>query len=189
MNGARSIFMRKGYWLTALAAIVLLAASPGTAQAQVTESRGRTRSTVTEGETVHVYRAPSRDLPAGHQATRRDGYRDLDRTVADSDTAATAGEADESPQDRPRSQSRRRAKRATDADAVAFSSKGDHPCADAPRPGRGGRSNFTVAVHAHGRAGGRRGRRSERVRGALSGGSPPPANTHSRSRTTRPRPT
>ena len=36
MNGARSIFMRKGYWLTALAAIVLLAASPGTASAQVT---------------------------------------------------------------------------------------------------------------------------------------------------------
>ena len=34
MNGARSIFMRKGYWLTALAAIVLLAASPGTALAQ-----------------------------------------------------------------------------------------------------------------------------------------------------------
>ena len=34
MNGARSTFMRKGYWLTALAAIVLLAASPGTAQAQ-----------------------------------------------------------------------------------------------------------------------------------------------------------
>ena len=34
MNGARSIFLRKGYWLTALAAIVLLAASPGTAQAQ-----------------------------------------------------------------------------------------------------------------------------------------------------------
>ena len=31
MNGARSIFMRKGYWLTALAAIVLLAASSGTA--------------------------------------------------------------------------------------------------------------------------------------------------------------
>ena len=36
MNGARSTFMRKGYWLTALAAIVLLAASPGTASAQVT---------------------------------------------------------------------------------------------------------------------------------------------------------
>ena len=37
MNGARSTFMRKGYWLTALAAIVLLAASlRWTAQAQVT---------------------------------------------------------------------------------------------------------------------------------------------------------
>ena len=36
MNGARSTFMRKGYWLTALAAIVLLAASPGTASAQST---------------------------------------------------------------------------------------------------------------------------------------------------------
>ena len=35
MNGARSTFMRQGYWLTALAAIVLLAASPGTAQAQL----------------------------------------------------------------------------------------------------------------------------------------------------------
>ena len=34
MNGARSIFMRKGYWLTALATAVLLAASSGTALAQ-----------------------------------------------------------------------------------------------------------------------------------------------------------
>ena len=34
MNGTRSTFMFKGYWLTALAAIVLLAASPGTALAQ-----------------------------------------------------------------------------------------------------------------------------------------------------------
>ena len=33
MNGARSTFTRKGYWLTALAAAVL-AASPGTAYAQ-----------------------------------------------------------------------------------------------------------------------------------------------------------
>ena len=43
MNGARSTFMRKGYWLTALAAIVLLAASPGTAQAQVTITGDRPR--------------------------------------------------------------------------------------------------------------------------------------------------
>ena len=34
MNGARSTYMRKGYLLTALAAAVLLAASPGTASAQ-----------------------------------------------------------------------------------------------------------------------------------------------------------
>ena len=34
MNGVRSIFMRKGYLLTALAAAVLLAASSGTAYAQ-----------------------------------------------------------------------------------------------------------------------------------------------------------
>ena len=40
MNGARSTFMRKGYWLTALAAIVLLAASPGTALAQSVGIRG-----------------------------------------------------------------------------------------------------------------------------------------------------
>ena len=51
MNGARSFFMRKGYWLTALAAIVLLAASPGTASAQV-EVTGPDKSTVTEGETA-----------------------------------------------------------------------------------------------------------------------------------------
>ena len=36
MNGARSTFKRKGYLLTALAAAVLLAASPGTATAQNT---------------------------------------------------------------------------------------------------------------------------------------------------------
>ena len=34
MNGARTTFMRRGYLLTALAAAVLLAASPGTASAQ-----------------------------------------------------------------------------------------------------------------------------------------------------------
>ncbi len=36
MNGARSTFMRKGYWFTALAAAGLLAASPGTTLAQGT---------------------------------------------------------------------------------------------------------------------------------------------------------
>ena len=48
MNGARSIFMHKGYWLTALAAAVLLAASPGTASAQSIGFVG-TSSTMMEG--------------------------------------------------------------------------------------------------------------------------------------------
>ena len=36
MNGARTTFMRRGYLLTALSALLLLAASAGTASAQVT---------------------------------------------------------------------------------------------------------------------------------------------------------
>ena len=62
MNGSRSTYMRKGYLLTALAAAVLLAASSGTAQAQVTgvSSHGEggvlvtMPSTVSEGETVTI---------------------------------------------------------------------------------------------------------------------------------------
>ena len=49
MNGARSTFKRKGYLLTALAAAVLLAASPGTASAQ-TPSVDFTSHTVTVKE-------------------------------------------------------------------------------------------------------------------------------------------
>ena len=49
MNGARTIYMRGGWLLTALAAVVLLAASPGTAAAQVTVT-GPT--SVEEGGTV-----------------------------------------------------------------------------------------------------------------------------------------
>ena len=51
MNGARSIFMRKGYWLTALAAIVLLAASSGTASAQIT---AKVDKEVAEGDSVRI---------------------------------------------------------------------------------------------------------------------------------------
>ena len=62
MNGARSISMRKGYLLTALATAVLLAASSGTALAQVTGvtshgDRGvlvSVPSKVTEGETATI---------------------------------------------------------------------------------------------------------------------------------------
>ena len=44
MNGARSTFMRKGYWLTALATAVLLAASSGTALAQAEPHHARSWS-------------------------------------------------------------------------------------------------------------------------------------------------
>ena len=50
MNGVRSIFMRKGYLLTALAAAVLLAASSGTAYAQSIGFSGSSNS-VMEGAT------------------------------------------------------------------------------------------------------------------------------------------
>ena len=53
MNGARTTFMREGYWLTALATAVLLAASPGTALAQTTTASvgfDRDSTSVTEGD-------------------------------------------------------------------------------------------------------------------------------------------
>ena len=48
MNGVRSTFMRRGYLLTALAAAVLLAVSPGMASAQSVEF-GATSGEVLEG--------------------------------------------------------------------------------------------------------------------------------------------
>ena len=51
MNGVRTIFLRKGYLLTALAAAVLLAASPGTAQAQ-TVGWSTSTATAYEGATA-----------------------------------------------------------------------------------------------------------------------------------------
>ena len=49
MNGARTTFMRRGYLLTALAAAVLLAASPGTASAQTVGFVGDTTIMAMEG--------------------------------------------------------------------------------------------------------------------------------------------
>ena len=51
MNGARTTYMRRGFLLTALAAVVLLAASPGTALAQVTVT-GPAMNKVVEGGTA-----------------------------------------------------------------------------------------------------------------------------------------
>ena len=66
MNGARSIFMRKGYLLTALAAIVLLAASAGTAYAQVTVTRP---AKVVEGEAATITVTGKASIPADTVAT------------------------------------------------------------------------------------------------------------------------
>ncbi len=64
MNGARSTFMRKGYWLTALAAAVLLAASPGTVSAQV-EIEGPAKNTVAEGDTATYTVTVKGFIPSG----------------------------------------------------------------------------------------------------------------------------
>ena len=67
MNGARSNFMRKGYLLTALAAAVLLAASSGTALAQVTVT-GPAMNTVNEGDTVTLNVSVKGYIPAAPNA-------------------------------------------------------------------------------------------------------------------------
>ena len=68
MNGVRTTFMRRGYLLTALSALLLLAASVGTAAAQgarASPSRGRPMapwvraSTATYTVTVSGYVAPA----------------------------------------------------------------------------------------------------------------------------------
>ena len=79
MNGARSIFMRKGYWLTALAAAVLLAASPGTAQAQLTATddfgeggvKVEAPKSVTEGNSATITISASADVAVDSNETER----------------------------------------------------------------------------------------------------------------------
>ena len=89
--GTRFTHRRKGYLFTALAAVWLLAASPGTAQAQV-EITGPDE--VTEGVTATYTVAIKGFIPPGNPA-------DATATVTlappspDSDPAATEGEADD----------------------------------------------------------------------------------------------
>ena len=68
MNGVRSISMRKGYLLTALAAAVLLAASSGTAYAQSIGFSG-TSATVMEGATPAMDHARPHYDHHQHQAS------------------------------------------------------------------------------------------------------------------------
>ena len=77
MNGARTIFRQKGYLLTALAAAVLLAASSGTAWAQVTDITVRsvrvdaanTAGVVSEGTTTNVTVTLNKAVPVGETVT------------------------------------------------------------------------------------------------------------------------
>ena len=76
MNGVRSIFRRKGYLLTALAAAVLLAASSGTAWAQVADINLKSVSVdgadaagvVLEGTATNVTVVLNKSLPVGATA-------------------------------------------------------------------------------------------------------------------------
>ena len=136
MNGARSTFMRKGYWLTALAAIVLLAASPGTASAQV-EVTGPDE--VTEGETATYTVAIKGYREPGAQAAT--ATVTLAVPQPDSDPAATAGEAEDISTSLGLDVTFEMLALdgETDDDRVFVQQLRCHPCADAPRPGRGGR--------------------------------------------------
>ena len=90
MNGSKSTFKRKGYWLTAFAAAVLLAASPGTASAQVTITGP---DEVTEGVTATYTVAIKGFVQAGENATT--ATVTLATPSPDSDPTTTAGEAED----------------------------------------------------------------------------------------------
>ena len=99
MNGVRSIFRRKGYLLTALAAAVLLAASSGTAWAQdkltgVTVSLSAPRSVGEGGDAVITVRGEAMVVPTdnGDMATDRTVTVDVTLTGGVATTTATMGE-------------------------------------------------------------------------------------------------
>ena len=73
MNGVRTTFMRRGYLLTALSALLLLAASVGTASAQITVDVPKT---VNEGDTATVTVNVNGYNPAGNS-----GSEDISVTV------------------------------------------------------------------------------------------------------------
>ena len=90
MNGVRTIFRRKGYLLTALAAAVLLAASSGTAYSQVTITGP---DTVAEGNTV-TYNVAIKGF-IEPDAGAMTATVTLETPAPDADPAATAGEAED----------------------------------------------------------------------------------------------
>ena len=93
MNGSKSTFKRKGYWLTAFAAAVLLAASPGTAQAQV-EITGPSDDMVNEGGTA-TYTVKVEGYAAADADEANVVVTLTDPLMPDIGTAATTGEAED----------------------------------------------------------------------------------------------
>ena len=95
MNGARSTLMRKGYLFTALAAAVLLAASSGTAYAQVTATpdygeggvKVEVPETVAEGNSATITISASASVPVDASES--------DRTVTVRVELPTAGGGDD----------------------------------------------------------------------------------------------
>ena len=99
MNGARSTLMRKGYLFTALAAAVLLAASSGTAYAQLTATddfgeggvKVEVPETVAEGNSATITISASASVAVDSS--------DSDRTVSVEVTLPTAGTGDDTRED------------------------------------------------------------------------------------------
>ena len=94
MNGARTIFRRKGYLLTALAAAVLLAASSGTAWAQALEGVTITLEgpkSVAEGADATITVRGKAMVSAGSSATERTVTVELTLATVDADVATAAG--------------------------------------------------------------------------------------------------
>ena len=136
MNGSKSTFKRKGYWLTAFAAAVLLAASPGTASAQV-EVTGPDDDEVAEGGVATYDVSVKGFIPTGGSAGT------LTVTLVVASTNADDGE-DGEPGDVssnlglvytvavPAGQTGANRSRCVQPLRL-------HPCSDDPRLGRGGR--------------------------------------------------
>ena len=100
MNGARSTFMRTGYWFTALGAAVLLAASPGTALAQQAalkiDSLKLATTTVNEGAEAtatmkFTATAGATDVDADEDVVVSFAYISIDLTTSPKATNAIAG--------------------------------------------------------------------------------------------------
>ena len=123
MNGVRSISMRKGYLLTALAAAVLLAASSGTALAQVTVT-GPAMNTVNEGDTA-VYTVEIKGfIQPGSTAGTFTVQLASGSPAIDSDPTDTAGDAGDVSVNLGREYEVTVAAVAADAVAVAFNRSG-----------------------------------------------------------------